>query len=138
MCERCRDGGEAHIRAATIAAEGDDVDGLFLHLALTHERFQAGRRAKRGRAAAPQLGMHPWDNPGGAVVGGVSHVHTARAAEHDRARAGSLGHHLHHQRRFAALAGAVARGEELLERNLLLSLEWFELGKWIIDRCHRF
>src|SRR6185369_13955041 len=40
-------------------------------------------------------------------------------AQHDRAGAGGLDHELHDQRRLAALAGAVARGEVLLDRDPL-------------------
>ncbi len=137
MRERGRDGRKAHIRAATIAAEGDNVDGLLLHLALAHQRLQTHRRAQGCRAAAPELGVHPGNDPGGTVVRRVRDVHASSTAQDDRPGACGLGHHLHHQGGLAALAGAMARGEELLERNLLLSLEWLQLGKRIIYRCHR-
>ena len=113
----------AHVGAATVAAESDDVDGLLLHLALAHEGLQSGGRPERSRPAAAELGVHPRHYPRGAVVGGISYIHAPGAAQHDRSRPGSLSHHLHYQRRLAALAGAVAGGEVFLQRNLLHCLE---------------
>src|SRR5207249_5241583 len=48
--ERGGDGAEAHVRAAAVAAERDDVDLLVLQLALAHQDLEAGRRAERGGA----------------------------------------------------------------------------------------
>src|SRR6185312_5535413 len=45
----------AHVRAAAVAAEGNHVDWLFLHLAFAHQRLQRSSRTKRGRAAAAEL-----------------------------------------------------------------------------------
>src|SRR5260370_40935109 len=137
MGERGGNSSEAHIRAATIAEECDNVDGLLLHLALTHQRLQTHRRAKCRRAAAPELGMHPGNDPGGAVVRRVRDVHASSTAQDDRPGACCLCHHLHHQGRFAALASAMTRSKELFERNFLLSLEWLQLANRIIYCCHR-
>src|SRR2546425_693056 len=48
--QRRRDRAHAHVRSAAVAAERDHVDRLRLHLALAHERLEAGRRAERRRA----------------------------------------------------------------------------------------
>src|SRR2546426_6124222 len=123
MRQRRRDGRESHVSAAAVAAEGDAVDGLVLDLPLAHERLEAGRRAQRRRATRPELRVHPGHHPRGAVVGGIGHVHAAGTPQHDGARPRRLDHQLHHQRRLAALAGAVAGGEVLLQRELLDALE---------------
>src|SRR3990170_7114310 len=86
-----------------------------------------GRGAHSRVPGAPELGVHPRHDPRRAVVGRVGHVHAARAAEHDRARPGRLHHQLHDERRLAALARAVARGEELFEGDLLDPLHGLEL-----------
>ena len=112
-------GREAHIHAAAVAAEGDDVDGIAVHLAFAHHRGQAGGGAGGGAAGRAELGVHPRHHPGSAVVGGVGDIHTAGAAQHDAARAGGLNHQPHGQRRLAALAGAVAGAVELLHRDIL-------------------
>src|SRR4029077_5022363 len=114
----------------------DDVDRLLLHLAFSHQRFQSCGRAQSGRSAAPQLGVHPGDDPGGAVVGRVRDVHAAGASEHDRPWACRLGHHLHYQGGLAPLAGPVTRSEELLERNAFLALDGIQLRESYIDSCH--
>src|SRR5881628_2191380 len=48
--QRRRDRAHAHVGAAAVPAERDHVDRLGLHLALAHERLEAGRRAERRRA----------------------------------------------------------------------------------------
>src|SRR3989441_138571 len=117
--QRRRDRAHAHVGAAAVPAERDHVDRLGLHLALAHERFEAGRRAERRRARRAQLCVHPRHDPRRRVVRRVRDVHAAGGAEHDRARARGLHHELHDQRGLAPLAGPVTGGEVLLERDLL-------------------
>ena len=119
VSEGRRDGAEAHVRTATVAAERDDVDGLGLHLALLHQRLQAGGRPERGRARRSELRVHPRHHPGCRVVRRVRDVHTARRSQDDGAWARRLHHELHDEGRLAALAGPVTRGEVLLDRDLL-------------------
>ena len=118
VLQGCRNGGQAHVHTAAVAAEGDDVDGLFLHLALAHQGGQAGRGAGGGGTAGTQLGVHPRHDPRRAVVSGVGHVHAAGAADDDGARTGGLDHEAHDQGGLAALTGAVAGGEAFEHRDL--------------------
>ncbi len=120
---------EAHVRAAAVAAEGDHVDRLVLDLALLHEGLEPGGRADGRRPRGAELGVHPRHDPRGAHVGGVGHVHAARRAEHDGARAGRLGHEPHGQRRLAPLAGAVPGLIVLLLGSLLYRLDRIELQR---------
>src|SRR5712664_594512 len=139
MGERGGDGGDAHVRAAAVAAEGDHVDGLFLHLALAHQRLERRCRTERGGARGAELRVHPGHDPAGRVVRRVGDVHAPCASEHDGARPRRLHHHLHHQRRLAALTGAVARGEVLLDGQLLHALERIELlGGAKVDEVREF
>src|SRR5437016_1676348 len=79
--------------------------------------------------------MHPWHAPRCRVVRGVRHVHAARAAENDGPRARRLGHQLHDLRRLAALTRAVTRSVVFLMRNLLDSLEGFQLlGRFLFHK----
>src|SRR5580658_1759920 len=71
--------------------------------------------------------MHPGHYPGGAVVGGVGHIHAPRAAQDNGPRTRGFGHHFHEQSRFATLACPVTRGEELLEWELFDGLEGLQL-----------
>ena len=64
MAQGGRDGTQAHVRAAAIAAEGDDIDGLVLHRALAHLDAEGCRRSERARTGAPQLRVHPRNAPG--------------------------------------------------------------------------
>src|SRR3954464_11273328 len=137
MRERRGDAADAHVRPAAVAAEGDHVDGLVLELALAHERLQRRRRAQRRRARRAELGVHPGHHPGRAVVRRVGDVHAARAPEDDGARPRRFHHQLHHQRRLAALTGAVARGEVLLEGQLLHALEHVEFVRCLVVRQFR-
>ena len=131
-----RDGAQAHVRAAAVAAEGDDVDGLVLHGALAHLDAERRGRAQRAGARAAQLRVHPGHAPRGGVVRGVGHVHAARAAQNDGPGTGGLGHQFHDLRRLAALAGAVAGGVVLLVWNLLDSFEGFQvLRRFFVYKC---
>ena len=56
--------GQAGIGAAAVTADGDDVDGLILHLAFAHQRLVGGCDAYGARAGGEQLGVHPWHHPG--------------------------------------------------------------------------
>src|SRR5712692_809353 len=117
--QRRRDRAHAHVGSAAVAAERDHVDRLRLHLALAHERLEARRRAQRGRARRAELRVHPRHDPWRRVVRRVRDVHAAGRAQHDRARTRGLHHELHDQGGLAPLAGPVAGGEVLLERDLL-------------------
>src|SRR3984893_10420847 len=121
-----RDGPETHVRPAPVAAEGDDVDRLGLHLALLHECLETRRRAERGRARGAELGVHPRDYPGRRVVRRVGHVHAPGRGQDYGPGPRRLDHEFHDQGRLATLTGAVAGGEVFLDGNLLNSAERLE------------
>src|SRR2546421_5280961 len=121
--ERRGDRAEAHVRAAAVAAEGDDVDLLVLDLALAHEHLEAGRRAERRGARRAELGMHPRHDPGCRVVGRVGDIHASGRAEDDRARARRFHHVPHDERGLTPLTGPVSGHEELVVGDVLDALD---------------
>ena len=78
-----RNAGQAGIGAAPVTADGDDVNGFVLHLALAHQRFISGGDAQGACAGGEQLGVHPWNGPWSGVITGVGYVHAPGAVQHD-------------------------------------------------------
>src|SRR5204863_1198409 len=111
-----------------------DVDLLLLDLAFSLERADARRHADGRRAARAQLRVHPRHDPRRSHVRRVGDVHAAGRAGDDRARARGLDEAAHRGRRLAALAGAMARGVELFERNFVNALDLFVIDFW--SGCH--
>ena len=123
MCERRRDGAEAHVRAAAVTAESDDVDLLVLELALAHQDFEPGGGAERRGTGRSELRVHPGHDPRRRVVSGVRDVHAPGRPEDDGAWTRGLDHVSHDERGLASLAGAVSGDEELVVRDVLDALD---------------
>src|SRR5918993_629274 len=127
--ERRADGSQAHVGAAAVAAEGDDVDRLVLQLAFAHEGLEPGGGADRGRTSRAELGVHPGDHPGRGHIGRVGHVHAPRGAENDGTRTGRLRHQPHGQGGQTTLACAMAGLVVFLRRRLLYRFDRIELER---------
>src|SRR5262249_45570413 len=133
--ERAGDAADAHVARAEVAGEVDDVDLLLLDLAFSLERADARRHADAGVAAWAELRVHPRRARRRRQVRSIRDVHAAGRAGDDRARARGLDEAAHGGRRFAALAGAVARGVELFQRDLVNAFDLFVID--FRSGCHK-
>ena len=127
MAHGCRDSAQAHVRAAAVTAKGDDVDRLVFHEALAHLGAQGRCYTQCPGAGAAQLRVHPRHAPRRRVVGGVGYIHAPGCPQNNRPGSSRLRHQPHDLRGLAALTGAVAGCVIFLVRNLLDTLERFQV-----------